>query len=113
MITRLRAVLATLVVATVASACLPTPPSDLREDDCVNLSGDGTEASVARVDCAEPHDAQVFFVASLDDAPAEYSSAAVTAVAEEECLFMFWDFVGEHYYQSELEARWLVPGESA
>lgn len=82
----------------------------LVENDCVNISGAGEDVSVSKTDCSAPHDAQVFFVATLDE-PSTYSADGVEAAAEDACLFMFWDFAGEHYYQSELDARWLVPSE--
>ena len=108
----------TTVVALSAAAavalvgCASTPAADLREGDCVNVRGDGPNASVARVACDSPHSAEVFFVATLDE-PASDAADAVEVAAEEACLFMFWDFAGEHYYESSLEARWLVPSADA
>jgi len=72
-----------------------------------------TEAGVSvfpTVDCAEPHDLEVYATYEMTDA--EFPGPDATrAVAEEQCLAAFESYVGRPYATSTLEFTWLSPNQ--
>ncbi len=65
-------------------------------------------ANVDIVDCAEPHDNEVYHVFDLADG--DYPGlAAVEADAGDGCLAQFEPFVGRDYASSQLDVRYLYP----
>lgn len=64
--------------------------------------------TVDGVDCAEPHDNEVYFAADLDDG-AYPGDEEVAAAADDLCFASFEPFVGIDYFDSILDFAWLVP----
>lgn len=96
------AVLSLLVVACGQSVF------DLEVGQCINLP-DGNEVStVDDVDCAEPHDAEVFALPTLPDGDFP-GLTEVQSAGQEECLAAFEPYVGAPYETSALYFSFLNP----
>jgi hypothetical protein len=86
---------------------------DLQVGDCLVGETAGEELSeVPTVDCAEPHDSEVFHIATIDaeelPPPAEMES-----ITQEECIAEFQNFVGMAYEESALEVTTLEPTQES
>jgi hypothetical protein len=75
---------------------------------CVDFGG---ASALAPVDCAEPHDAELYEVFDLDGGTAEPypGQEAVVAEAERRCGDLFGEYVGRPYADSALDVVFLVP----
>ena len=88
---------------------------DLAVGDCFDdpFVGDfsfDTDREIAVVDCAEPHDLEVFDVFRLD----EYSDpGTMFEDTDEACIEAFEDFVGIDYYRSELLVYTYYPSRES
>ncbi len=82
---------------------------DLSVGDCFDDPDDFSEvSSVEIVDCAEPHDNEVYHLFDLPDG--DYpGSASVEASAVEGCLAAFDAFVGKDYAESRLDITYFYP----
>lgn len=109
---RHRLVLVVVALALVATACSgDTSVFDLAVGDCFNDQADLSQtevSSVATVDCAEPHDNEIYFEYSMTDAVFPGNEAALDA-ASLRCLDQFDAFVGLDYRDSELELFAITP----
>ena len=77
--------------------------------DCLASDPSGEEVSeVPTIDCAQPHDSEVFHTATIDGDELP-SAAEIEVVVQEECLAAFEGFVGMAYEESALEVTWLEP----
>ncbi len=79
----------------------PVPASD--DPDATDVV-----QTVATVDCAEPHDNEIFFEFSMTDASFPGREATVAA-AGERCVAEFDGFVGLSYQQSDLDLFPITP----
>ena len=108
---------AIVLVSLVAGAACATQGNVFSLDvgQCFNddsAARDVAVSEVALVDCAEPHDSEVY--GSFDLADGEYPGlSAVSSVAEEGCRGIFADYVGVPYDQSVLLATNFVPSKSS
>jgi hypothetical protein len=68
--------------------------------------------AVETVDCAEPHDNEVYAVFDLPDGGFP-GPDAIAEASLEGCLDRFEEFVGTPYPESELFATWLYPTETS
>ena len=86
---------------------------DLAVGDCFDrASEDGEISDVPIVDCAEPHDSEVFH--SFEVADGEYpGDEALLAQAEEQCLPAFEEYVGIDYASSRLDVFPITPTEGS
>jgi hypothetical protein len=90
---------------------------DLSVGDCINdpvepLPDEVVEVdSVDTVDCAEPHEAEVYALTDLPgDAAASFpGDDAVAQQADEICIGGFQDYVGAPYESSSLDYSYYVP----
>ncbi len=109
---RLRALLAitSLVLAVAACGDDGTSVFDLGVGDCFNDDPDAGDAvaGVPIVDCALPHDREIYFEFSMTDA-AFPGREATTQSAAERCITEFQGFVGMSYAESDLEISLLTP----
>ena len=110
---RHRLVLAFAVFALLATACSSDQTSvfDLSVGDCFNDQQDLTVVevtSVATVDCAEPHDNEIYFEYSMTDAVFPGNDAAMDSGILR-CLDEFDAFVGIAYDVSALELFPITP----
>lgn len=107
--TRLLLALLALSLATVACGD-DTSVFDLSVGDCFNDDPGATDVvqTVATVDCAEPHDNEIFFEFSMTDASFPGREATVAA-AGERCVAEFDGFVGLSYEQSDLDLFPITP----
>lgn len=104
----------TVALATVlaASACVSatTDVSSLQPGECFDdpeePSGQVTE--VASVDCAEPHDNQVYALFDVEGGDLA-GDDEVASLARDGCIERFEDYVGVAYADAELFATWLYP----
>jgi hypothetical protein len=82
---------------------------------CFNDEADaGTEvASVPDVDCAEPHDNEVFALAEYTATDTYPGSEAMNAEAKEICIGLFDDYVGLAYEESVLEVYPITPTQGS
>lgn len=110
--TRAALVLAGLLTAPALAACGGPTVQDLKAGDCLSqadLAGEEVR-EVTALDCAEPHDAEVFAARELPagDYP---GTDRLQAEAEEFCTPQFEQFVGVPFGTSELLFSYLVPSE--
>jgi hypothetical protein len=87
---------------------------ELRLGDCFNESAFGSEdvvGEIRRVDCASPHDAEVFAVVTLPGEPGgPYpGDDAIFQMGEQRCLDEFASYVGIDYLDSMWEFGFFVP----
>ena len=75
---------------------------------CILLPEEKTATTVETTNCTSEHDAEVFYMTSVDDGdfPGE---AALNNAAEKVCISNFKDYVGSHYVTSTLDATWMLP----
>jgi hypothetical protein len=108
-----RWIAALAVVALAVSACGSASVFDLAVGDCFDDPVSGGEiSSVTAVDCATPHDNEVYAVYDFDGT--EYpGSGELTATADEGCESRFEDYVGIAYLDSALFYTHLVPTEES
>lgn len=81
----------------------------LEVGDCIAEGSSAQEIdTVPVVDCAEPHEQEVYFSYDIpeDDMPSE---AELQAIAEEQCFDAFESFIGEPYETSELDFGSMYP----
>lgn len=90
--------------------------AELAPGDCVLLdelvaAGDGQVESVEVVECAVPHDAEIYAVVSLDDDPDSDhpGDEVVVGAADQVCLDAFDPYVGAPYVETRLEIVHLRP----
>jgi hypothetical protein len=110
---RHRLVFALIAIALVASACSSGETSvfDLSVGDCFNDQEDLTVievTSVDTVDCAEPHDNEIYYEYSMTDAVFPGNDAAMDSGALR-CLEEFDAFVGIAWDVSALELFPITP----
>lgn len=76
--------------------------------DCINDFGSSEVTSVEAIDCAQPHDYEVYTEITIpgDAFPGE---EAVTTAANDECVAAFDAFVGLSYQESLLDFSYLAP----
>jgi hypothetical protein len=90
-----------------------TPVDQLRLGDCFSFGGGttgGVVVEVERVDCATPHDNEVFFESEATEA--EFPGEQVlTETSDRLCYDAFPDFVGVDYESSVVEYDFLQPTE--
>ncbi len=108
----LRYVGAVAALAVVLAGCSARPVDALTPGECFTLPDDASElASVAVVDCAKPHSAEVF--ASFALAAGDFDADAIAAVADEQCRAEFEPYVGSPYSASDVYYRAFTPGEAS
>lgn len=104
-----------LVLALLVTAACSGNVLELEVGNCITVPNEGEVTNVEIVDCAEPHENEVF---ALVDHPAgddeEFPGAeALSAFATEECQGdRFEEYVGQPYAESPLFASSLNPGET-
>ena len=106
-----RFVVTAAVVALAAAplaACSDSSVMHMRVGQCILMPEDKTATTVETTGCTREHDAEVFYMTSVDDGdfPGE---AALNNAAEKVCISNFKDYVGSHYVTSTLDATWMLP----
>ena len=84
---------------------------ELTTGQCFNEPDSEEVLNVEIVDCAAPHDLEVYETADLPDPT--FDAAAVDTGAFEICLAAFDGFVGTPYADSELDIYYLIPSEES
>jgi hypothetical protein len=102
-----------IVVALTVTACGSASVFDLSVGDCFDDPAAGGEiSSVDAVDCAEPHDNEVYALYDYDGD--SYPGVdAMGAAADEGCEARFEDYVGIAYLDSELFYTHLTPTQES
>ena len=88
----------------------------LRIGDCINeWSADSEEnvSSVPKIDCAEPHDLEVYYEGILDESGPYPGRDALGEMVNEGCVDAFEDFVGLDHMESALDFSSLMPTEES
>lgn len=94
---------AVLVASSALAGCNSESVLDLEPGMCFDAAAQSTELNtVPTVDCAKPHDFEVFDVFDLPSTMT-FEEAAIVAAAEEGCLARFEAYVGVDYYAPEAE----------
>jgi len=105
---RLIGLAATLALVAPLTACSDTSVMHMQVGQCILLPEEKTATTVETTNCTSEHDAEVFYMTSVDDGdfPGE---AALNNAAEKVCISNFKDYVGSHYVTSTLDATWMLP----
>ncbi|MEM9465372.1 MAG: hypothetical protein AAGA90_08350 [Actinomycetota bacterium] len=92
------------ILAIAASACSSNNVTDLEVGDCFDDPDEGTTliSNVDMVDCAEPHDNEVYHVYAI-------SSLRTDDQYFEDCLAEFEGYVGSDYATSEIFLSYITP----
>lgn len=86
----------------------------LEVGQCLNSSDLGTADYVDEVDpvdCAEPHDLEVYLVHTLEDRDNFPGETITQERSEQACVEAFADFIGMSYDDSELQIFMLTPSK--
>jgi len=108
---RLRLLIALLALSAVTVACGDdTSVFNLEVGDCFNDDPAASDvvSDVATVDCAEPHDNEIYFQFSMTESAFPGREATIQA-AGNRCLDEFDAFVGKSYETSDLEIFPITP----
>lgn len=105
------AVVVAVPAGTLLAACGTGSVLDLGVGDCLRAADLSAAPPVeVAIDCAEPHDAEIFASTEMPDGP--YPGIdALRAAADDYCLPRFEEFVGVSYLDSVLDAYPLLPSE--
>jgi hypothetical protein len=79
---------------------------------CFDDTEESQVSSVPEVDCAEPHDNEVFAVFDYTETDTFPGSEALNAAATDLCIAQFQDYVGVAYDDSRLEVLTIIPTEA-
>jgi len=107
-----RRIVGMLVVFTLLLASCSSGSSssvfDLQPGDCFDEPTTGEITDIAVVDCADPHDYEVF--AAFDVADGPFPGVAALDDAAAACIPLFEDYVGSAYEDTpDLDIAWLSP----
>jgi hypothetical protein len=109
----LRSVAGILVLVACAGlliGCQAGGGSALRVGDCINFQNNDEGTNTVRVDCAQPHDQEVFntFVMPGETFPGYYE---IGDAQQDECRSAFEDYVGVPWTQSVYTIDYAGPTE--
>jgi hypothetical protein len=108
-----RRLAAALLVAAAAAGC-STGTLVLEVGDCFDDPPSlGSVTSVDVIDCAEPHDNEVYFVGPYPGTGEFPGDEAIRDAAVDACLESFEDFVGIPYEVSRFDVFALWPSEES
>ncbi len=79
----------------------------LETGQCLDEPATEEVVDVDIVECAEPHDLEIYRVADLPDRP--FDAADIDASSFDLCLEAFEGFVGKPYADSEFDIYYLIP----
>ena len=99
---------ATLALVAPLTACSDTSVMHMQVGQCILLPEEKTATTVETTNCTSEHDAEVFYMTSVDDGdfPGEVE---LNKQAESVCIANFEDYVGSSYLSSSLDATWMIP----
>ena len=80
---------------------------------CFDDTAETQVSSVPEVDCAEPHDNEVFAVFDYTETDTFPGDEALDAAATDLCIAQFQAYVGEAYIDSTLEVFPIIPTEAS
>ena len=105
---RLIGLAATLALVAPLTACSDTSVMHMQVGQCILLPEEKTATTVETTNCTSEHDAEVFYMTSVDDGdfPGE---AALNNAAEKVCISNFEAYVGKRFVSSTLDATWMIP----
>ena len=101
---------ALIALALIATACGDSA-FELETGQCLNEPDTDEVVDVQIVDCAQPHDLEVYRTADLPDQA--FDRDAIDRASFEVCLEAFDGFVGAPYADSELDIYYLIPSEES
>ena len=105
----MKLVRSSIVAALVVSACVGSGVFTLEVGTCFDDTGESQVSSVPEVDCAEPHDNEVFAVFDYTETDTFPGNEALDAAATDLCIAQFQDYVGAAYIDSTLEVFPIIP----
>lgn len=104
----LRVTVASALLVAGLAGCGQQAVDKLSVGDCFNYSELGSEvSSVPSIDCAEPHEAEVFAV--FDISLPAFDDQAVTDAADQGCYDAFAGYIGIDYVDSQYYYYALTP----
>lgn len=105
----LRFAVAGVALAGILSGCSSRPVGDLKVGECFDFSDATGEVTVVPImECAKPHDAEVF--ATFEIALDSFDTATVAAAADDQCLAAIEPYVGYPYSAADFYYRAFTPG---
>ena len=103
-----------MLIAITAAACGGDSVFSLQEGDCFNDPSSFDQVSeVDTVDCAEPHDNEVYLISRYQGGGSYPGAAAMEQAAFTACLGAFEDFVGAPYETSRFDIAALWPSQES
>lgn len=99
-----------LLAALALVGCGQGEPVELAVGDCLIVSGDLRDVPV--VPCDGPHEAEVYALVDVADAPSFDEQALITDV-QDQCVALFDAYVGEPYRTSSLDIFYQHPLQDA
>jgi len=102
-----------LLMALLAAACGGGNVFSLEVGTCFDDTDETEVSSVPLVDCAEPHDNEVFAVFDYTETDTFPGAEAMNQAAHELCVAEFEAFVGLGYLESELNVFPITPTEGS
>ena len=94
----------------VVSACTGNA-FDLETGQCLDEPESDEVVNVEVVECADPHDLEIYQVSDLADQ--DFDEAAIDSQSFDVCLENFDGFIGTPYLDSEFEIYYLIPSEES
>ena len=101
-----------VAMALVLAACGGTDVNDVGIGDCFDDPETELVSSLELIECAEPHDNEVFAEVFMSDASFPGDNG-VAEFAFEECFAPFEAYVGESYAESPLDYIYLGPTQES
>jgi hypothetical protein len=102
-----------VVLLLLIAACGRQSVFSLPVGTCFDDQSDGEITSVPEVDCAEPHDNEVFALIDYTETDVYPGSDAMSEIGTDLCIGQFESYVGLDYASSELAVFSIYPTEES
>jgi hypothetical protein len=93
-----------------AASCSGTSVGEMKAGDCFNDPDEETVTNLVLIDCAQPHDNEVYAEVQMDETTYP-GSAAIQDFAVDACLGAFEPYVGQSPEESQLDYFFMNPSE--
>jgi hypothetical protein len=102
-----------LAIVLVVVGCGRQSVFSLPVGTCFDDQEDGEISSVPEVDCAQPHDNEVFALINSTETDTYPGAEQMSTISDELCIAQFEGYVGLDYQSSELAVFPIFPTEAS